>query len=55
VQLTRSEIDTLAIWHKDCELKCAEIREYELAAEHKNRNYIFLGLKNSGPYRELTD
>ena len=51
VELTRDEIAQLANWHKACEQRCAEIREYTMADEHKQRTYLFVGLQNTAKYQ----
>jgi hypothetical protein len=50
VDLTREEIAHLAEWHKECETRCAQMREYGLAEAHKQRQYLFAGLMKTGKY-----
>jgi hypothetical protein len=50
VKLTKEEIQHLAVWHKECELRFAEMREYQMADEAKQRTYIFEGIKNSSNF-----
>ena len=50
VELTHEEIEQLAIWHKECERRFAEMREYTYANLHKNRIYLFDGIKNSADF-----
>jgi len=55
LDLTRSEVDQLARWHKECEERCAGMREYEMAQEHKDRRYLFDGTKHTGKYMGMSD
>lgn len=45
VELSRSEIEHLYTWHEGCEKRCAEMREYVMADEHKQRLWALEGLK----------
>lgn len=54
VPLTHAEIDQLASWHRECEKRLAEMREYEMANAHKDRTYLFEGLQKSAAYREAS-
>lgn len=53
VGLTRDEIFQLSKWHHECETRCAEMREYHLANEHKDRTYLFDGLQKTGAFLNL--
>lgn len=53
VELTREEIDALEAYHRRCENNFAEMREYESAQKHKERNYLFSGLKKTGWYLRM--
>lgn len=50
LELTKDEITQLATWHKECELRFVGMREYQMADEHKQRLYLFEGLKNTGKF-----
>ena len=54
VGITQSEIQMLERWHLECEQRCVEMREYEMASDHKNRGRLFKALQNSGPYYALS-
>lgn len=53
IDLTSSEIEQLAVWHRECEQRCVDMREYTLANEHKGRSCLFEGLKKTGRFLEM--
>ena len=54
VSLTKGEIVQLATWHRECESRLAEMREYEMAEKHKDRCYLFDGLQKTGAFQKIS-
>lgn len=53
VDLNRSEIDKLVEFHRECEMRFVQMREYGLAQEHRERNYLFEGLQKTAWYLRI--